>query len=255
MTPTKPISLLIIALLVFVSLGKNCKGEYETEARNNLDGMGIAKSYTDPRSFKYVTAKGARVESVDPVPPEALEAIDRGLQRRIDRFRIMFPLWNRATSVAGTRVFLIHPNRLVAPFGDPTIYPPCSLESIPGAPCLYANGIKTAGTVLGLDPYWDAIDLDPPLVLPSQAPTWEWLDYLAAAAHNEDEHRAGYLNKEIAPTGPFYHFQGANDTHPWQWGDPVPYLAKPDAPFHCLPDPLEVEKFKQSLKEKGVEMK
>jgi hypothetical protein len=257
MNPTKPIGFFTIALLLFVSLGKDCKGEYETEARNNLDGMGIAKAYTDPRSFKYVTAKGAKVESVVAVPPAALEAIDRGLQRRIDRFRIMFPAWTAATNVAGTRVFLIHPNRLMAPPGDTTIYPICKLESIPGAPCFYTNGIKTAGTVLGMDDYLDAIDLDPPLVLPHQAPTWEWLDYLAAATHNEDEHRSGWLNRRNDPTGVFYNFIGVNDVHPWQWGEPVPYLTKEpqqDFPSHCLPTPKDVEKFMQELKRAGYDV-
>jgi hypothetical protein len=224
------------------------KTEWEKEVENNLDGMGIQKQYFEPRPFKYVTTLGAIIESVAEVPPQALEAIDRGFQRQIDRFEIMFsragfPSWN--DSVRGTKVFLISPNRLMGVGGDTTVFPVCSLESIPGAPCFYANGIKTAGTVLGMDDYWDAIDLDPIIVLPHQGPTWEWLDYLAAAAHNEREHYAGWKGRRKEPTGFFYNFIGANDQHPQQWdiNNPVPYLTDgfasaidaSDLPHNCFP--------------------
>lgn len=265
MSPTKPMGplrLLVIALLVFISLGKGCGGWHD-ELRHNLNGMGIGNHDSLPRPYRYRTPKGAIVESVDPVPQSALDALDRGFQRRIDRFRDprMWPLFTAATQVAGTRVIFVRPNRLMPPIGDtrpPT--PPCVLESIPGAPCLYTNGIKTAGTVAGLHDLWNHISLDPPLILPSQHPTWEWLDYLAAAAHNEDEHRSTFLNRKNPPTGMFYNFLGANDIHPFIYdvNNPVPYLVEDELdrlikaiPSHCVPSEDDMKKVKQFLNEGG----
>lgn len=248
----------VILFIALLTLAPKCgKGEWNDEVRNNLNRIGIANTDSQPRSFRQTTRQGAIIDSVVTVPQHGLDALDRGLQRRIDRFAIMFPGWPAARSVAGTRVLFIHPNRTYGPDGTPSAR--CSLESIPGAPCLFVGGIKTAGTVLGTHDLWDAIDLDPPLVLPHQAEgNWQWLEYLAAAAHNEDEHRAGWLNLRNNPTGVFYQFLGANDVHPWQWGTPVPYLHNdeidrliPKIPHACVPVPTEKE-LKKIADELGI---
>lgn len=226
----------IAAVLLAALLFTCCKegdipftmSQWDKEVRSNFNGLGIDQQYFGLRDYKYTTPKGAIVESVVPVPQPALEALDRGFQRQIDRFDQMFaafPRWPH--EVRGTKVFFIHPNRLTAPPGDTTVYPPCSLESIPGAPCLYANGIKTAGTVLGTDDLWNELSRDPVIILPHQADSnWQFLEYLAAAAHNEREHYDGWKYRTKEPTGFFYHFLGANDAHPQQWDtqNPVPYL-------------------------------
>lgn len=256
------VKLLIIGILIITTTAAlpKCNGSRESEIRDNLTLLGFQKANYQPRNFKYTTPKGAKIESVDPVSPKALEYLDRGLQRRVDRFRIMFPAWAFALSVAGTEVLFLHPNSTFTPEGDPS--PPCSLESIPGAPCLFVKGIKTAGTVVGTNQHWDVIDRNPILVLPSQAAgDWQWLEYLAAAAHNEDEHRAGFLNVHIEPTGLFYHFLGADDTHPWQWGEPVPYLHRdaiddliPQIPHACLPQASDKE-IKKAVKDQlGIDI-
>jgi hypothetical protein len=235
-----------VAALAFLMLGaKGCHNSYDDELRHELNGIGIGNQYSLPRPYSYTTAKGAIVKSVSPVPQSALDAIDRGLQRRIDRFHIIFPLWTAATGIRGTTIYFVHPNYIYDADGNAT--GPCELESIPGAPCVYVGGIKSAGTVAGTSDWWEHIDVNPPLIIPEQSKgDWRWLDYLAEAIHNEDEHRAGWLNRQNEPTGVFYHFLGANDQHPWQWGTEVPLTQEKRVITseigRCIPDDKEARR-------------
>lgn len=258
---SKFILLLVVAI---AAAGFKCSGGIQKQSWNDelsktLGGatMGIPKTNFEPRPYKYTSAQGAIVESVAPVPQIALDSLDRAFQRRIGRFGIMFPNWTDARVVRGTRVIFVEPNRTYSPEGTPSA--PCRLESIPGAPCIFVHGIKSAGTVAGTNVRWDLLDLDPPLILPHQADgNWQWLDYLEAAAHNEDEHRAGWLNLRNDPTGVFYRFLGVNDNHPWQWGDNVPLHREsngvPDEANHCFPI-VTPEELKKIAAELGVSVK
>jgi hypothetical protein len=230
---------------------RNCDS-YDREVEKNLASfaVGIPKTSYQNRKYKYTTPAGNRIESVVPVPATAMTAVDYGVQRRIERFQIIFPNWQ---PVPKARILFIHPNSAQTQQPDGTWLPtgPCKLESIPGAPCLYVFGIKTAGTVLGTHSLWDKIDLDPPIVLPHQGEgNWQWLEYLSAATHNEDEHRAGYLNITRQPTDIFNYFLGERDVHPWCWGEPCPPYQEgfakggfvmPDEVKHCLPNPTKKE--------------
>ncbi len=261
--------LLLIPVLTLAVLGLKCGpgGSWSREAEKNMSGIGIGKHYSDPRPHRLTTSQGAIIESVVPVPQAALDALDRGFQRQIDRFGVMFPFWTAARSIAGTTVIFVHPNSVLQPNGQMT--GPCKLESIPGAPCLYVGGQKSAGTVLGTHRSWEHINLRPPLVLPHQGEgNWQWLEYLEAAAHNEREHHGGWLNVNNEPKNVFYHFLGARDIHPWQWGEtPVPYgsdvieatgelkfrpaFVMPDEANHCMPNPTK-EQLKKLSEELGI---
>lgn len=212
---------LTIVIIFFTSCGlakEITRSEWDQEVIHHFNGLGIANEYTGFRHTQR-TPQGARVKSVVQVPADFLTAVDEGLQRQIDRFATMFPNWTTVRPISDHTILVIHPNPTYSSEGVAS--PPCVTEvNEPGAPCIYVRGIRAAATILGYDDNWTEIDQTPPIVLPHQETQgWRYRDYWVNSIHNEAEHRAGWLNRWNEPTGLFYHFQGANDVHPWQWGE------------------------------------
>jgi hypothetical protein len=176
-----------------------------------LSNKGIPKSESE---FTAVTKSpgGVCVRSTTDVPPEALAAIDRGIQTQIEKAGAANPSWTRKTSLSQYRVLFVDPSTFHDP--HPRSGEKCvNLESTPGAPCLLVDGgNQSAGTIAGgsqVSPI-DRIYL----VLPHQtAQGWKFLDYLQESARNESEHDRECSEEGLqGPT--CLKFQGANDVHP-----------------------------------------
>lgn len=209
--------------------------EWDREARNALNFLGIPDTHS---KFKhdYVTPGGVKVRSTVPVPNEYLGHIDTGIRRQIDRLSPHAPAWTAGTNLNEYAVLIVDPNYLFD-WNTHQQTPPCvTVENDPGASCLFIGGTKSAGTIVGHDDYFDELDLKPAIVVAHQvANNWTKSEFFTSAIHNESEHLRGWLTRRQEPIGLFYHFQGANDVHPWVfWEEPAALMSKPKKVESCI---------------------
>jgi hypothetical protein len=237
--------LLGIAVILVAIFLASCKegdipftmSSWEREARNALNHAGIGDEYTN---FKhdYTTPKGMKVKSVVPVPSDFLVAADEGATLQVERFRAMFPEW-QPKPLPETTILIVHPNRIT--IQDGSVTPPCFNEfTEPGSPCIYAQGQRASGMMIGHDDRWEDIDVMTPIVMPHQVEQgWRFRQYWVNTVHNEREHVDGWKNRMVNPTGVFYHFvntyENPNaDFHPWQWGEQKGFVSRPSERWYCL---------------------
>lgn len=187
---------------------------WEHQMKDALNGtVGIPDTYTNLKET-YTTPRGAKVRSTVPVPPDALNAIDEGLNQQILRLSGMFPAWSVGKNISDYTVVFVDSN----PGGEQAS---CVNEvTEPGSPCLYIGGQKSAGTALGTDERWRDLDTVLPIIVPHQQnQQWRFRQYLVNSIHNESEHVRAWWNRNNEPTGVFYHFIGEYDQHPFVWGN------------------------------------
>lgn len=195
------------------------QSKWDSEANDALNRIiGIGNENTNFQHF-YTTPGGIKVKSVVPVPDNFLTAADEGTQEQIDRLSRLAPEWVNGKRLTDYTILIVVPNSTYTPEGVPS--PPCQNRfTEPGSPCIYVQGTQAAGTIIGYDDRYQELDIRPAIVVPHQvAQDWRFRDYFKASVHNEGEHVRSWLNKTNNPTGMFYHFQGANDSHPFQFGD------------------------------------
>jgi hypothetical protein len=142
--------------------------------------------------YSYGTLAGVRVTSPVEVPPEALEAIDEGIQAQIAR---MPAGWANARQPRDYSV------KFVAP----------EAQNQDGSPALIVAGVQTAGTVAGTLCGLRSDDESgtPYIKLPYQD-GWQYLEYLKNSAWNEGEH----FSESANDCNEFMKWTGANDVHP-----------------------------------------
>lgn len=163
------------------------------------------------------TPKGARYYSVLPVPPEFLNAIDEGLQSQINRYNAVFPNWANYDQVADYDILIIT--------GDAQ-----NVETAPGSPAMYVQGIQTAGTNIGNSgvprvkkPYIvlpqqefvlitvPATSTEPAKFVRKDMPhPWGYLEYWTASVQWESEH----VRESVNDRGYFEKFAISGDSHP-----------------------------------------
>lgn len=194
------LGLAVIGLLLTMT---NCGGSDEGGPLSrggisrDLSNLGIAGEYQNFRK-DFRTPGGARVKSTtDNVPPDVLALIDEGLQNQITRHSARYPHWPFYKTISDYDVLLIEPM--------------ChNVESTPGAPCIFAMGIQTAGTTIGTWPY-SAVD-KPYIVVPHQAGEgWQYRDYFMRSVWHESEHVREFKNSY---DDVFQRYLGPNDVHP-----------------------------------------
>jgi hypothetical protein len=231
----------IVIILVAVFLASCKEGdipftmdEYDKEFRDQANDWGIPDEDTNFK-YEYTTPGGIKINSVVPVPAAFLGYADEAAQRQVARFAEMFPAWSNARDIRGRRIFIVVPGRLRQV--DGTAGPHCVTEQDdPGAPCLFISGYKAAAATFGCNDLWQKMDQNPPIVLPHQQfQNWQYVQWFKNSVEYEFEHHSGWMNRQNAPTGVFYHFLGANDVHPWMWGDSgAESLAGKQARWHCI---------------------
>lgn len=161
--------------------------------------LGIDKKY---RQFKHdlVTPGGVKVKSTVPVPAVQQALIDEGFQATIDRYDDAFVDWIEGMNLSDYEVYLIDP------MGTNQV-------TEPGSPCIYVNGIQTAGTCLGVHPRTQLENVI--VVAPHQADSgWAYPDYFKNTIAYEGEHAVERKNIANAPLGVFQAFVGSTDSHP-----------------------------------------
>jgi hypothetical protein len=167
-----------------------------------------------------MTEGGVTVRSNVVVPPEALAAIDRGIQHQITNSSHYNPGWTIARTLPEYQVFLIppHTHNVVTEPGSPALL--VKYLTMAGT----VGEVQTAGTCIGVDgamfvpgkgPVSDP--RHPSMVLPHQAgESWQYLSYLEESARNESEHLAEFFNDRTM----FKSFAIVGDVHPhfedWQ---------------------------------------
>jgi hypothetical protein len=158
--------------------------------QNVLQGLPVAL----PDRFPYIIERFGvpLIESVVPVPEEAVQAITEGIRTQIEKIDAARPWWENKKSPEDYNVALIEP----------------TATNRDGSPALMIRGIQSAGTCIGV-----ANDGHVPtvIILPHQAATdWGHLEYLKASARHESEHDREFSNDPAE----FWAFLGANDVHP-----------------------------------------
>lgn len=143
----------------------------------------------------YTTIHGVRVTSPVVVPPEALQAVDEGIQNTIERMPVN---WTGGRNLAEYRV------EFVAPAGIGS----------QGNPYVLRGGIPTWGYVSGIstDPKQDHMVI----VMPYQQ-DWAHPEWVSGTAWSESEHIVERLASiQLNDREIFWKWQraGADDSHP-----------------------------------------
>lgn len=172
--------------------------DYEQVFREDLDRVGLP-AHIAKWKYEYTRPGGGKVRSTVYVPVVALQDVTDGINEQIIRYNAVYPEWVNYTDAADYDVLFVDPNA----------------ETIDGKPALLVSGglgrgrIKTAGTVIGVQPY--SILPRPYIVLPHQEKSgWVYRDYLKHAAWFESEHVREWMNDRTV----FYSFATVGDVHP-----------------------------------------
>lgn len=234
----------LIALILFIVFFTNCgstpqggllESEWDKEFRHAADGVGIPKRDINLQ-FQYTTPKGANVRSTVALPADSLNAADEGISNMMAAHQAepQLSAWTRGRSHSEYTITVIEPS--INPHDNVS----CAVESpdYKGAPCLYVQGFKTAGTVLGVGTeLWDEIDKRPALVVPHQQnQNWQFRTWFRNSIHAEAEHYNEWLNLRNPPEGMFFRFVGGNDSHPHFGSFPadVAQLVNTKTKFQCV---------------------
>lgn len=187
-----------ILLLLVLALFKGC-GE-DKNINQGLDAIGIPSSHAEFK-HEYTTPFGVKVRSTVKVPPQALDAIDRGILEQLDRINRAKPEWTNRQS----------PSQYAVLFVDPMA---TNVETEPGSPAILIKGVQSAGTVIGWN--GDAGMKRSYIVAPHQDATqWRYLDYLKRTIWYESEHdRECNEPNERQPSDECRYYQTVNDVHP-----------------------------------------
>jgi hypothetical protein len=177
------------------------------------------------------TPLGITVRSTSVVPPEALDAIDRGFQHTITNSRHYNPSWTNGGTPQEAQIFLIP--RMTT-----------NVETEPGSPALIlkylnVNGVdieeaQTAGTNIGVDGsiLYGVTDIRYPSVVVCEQSdcNWQYLNYLEESVRNEFEHNQEWLNSKSM----FFTFATVGDVHPHfpDWSDSL--VAETKTACNCV---------------------
>lgn len=215
------IALLIIAIVVILSAlaFTSCKegdipftmSEWDREARAALNNAGIPDTHTNFK-YDYTTPGGIKIRSTQPVPQNWLQMADQGLQSEIDRVIPHAPGYAAGRNLSEYTLLFVDPNYLFD-YNTHETTPPCVTEvDYPGSSCLFINGIKSVGTIIGHDENWEELDKRPAIILAHQAANnWTRSDFFTVSIQNEGSHLLLWLNRRNEPTGMFYRFMNTPD--------------------------------------------
>lgn len=183
------IGAVLVALAVIFILRWMQRPSWITRIYYELDALRIPRPNI---KYSYTTPKGARVESVVPVPSRQLELIDEGITNQIVRYRNAFPNWTKGRNVNEYNVLIVNPMAT-------------NMVNEPGSPALMVSGVQSAGTMIGITrkEQW--------IVVPHQSDSnWQFEDYFVKTVWHESEHYVEAINDMTV----FYQFVGAGDVHP-----------------------------------------
>jgi hypothetical protein len=179
----------------------------------------------------HQTPKGVTVRSYQPVPAEALDAVDRGILHQILNASYANPTWTNFARYRDYEVFLIDPQGYTE-IDDPGA-PALFVRALQPASTTQTYTIKSAGTCIGVggsilgqfdDTRYPAIvvchQATPDPAHPEQLP-WSHLAFLEEAVRNESEHIREWTNDHAV----FTQFAIAGDVHPhWPIDPPADWV-------------------------------
>lgn len=187
-------ALIVAGVAVWLYL-RSTKAKGEAGMYSALDHLGIPRHKA---LFKhaYTTPGGCPVRSTVPVPAEALELIDRGLQRQIERWDAAHPEYAKGKNISEYSVLFI----------DPMAW---NEFTPPGSPAILVQGQQSAGTCIGeVRSGWPLKHIVAPH---QQDSNWSFKDYLVATIHHESEHIRPSINGDMET---FNKYLGGGDVHP-----------------------------------------
>lgn len=191
---------LAIAGLVYWRLGTRKEKRIEKKKGN----LPIDYPYTQADfKYSYVRANCPHIQSVAPVPEEAIAAIIEGLNMTQRAVRRKFPSWMNGFKLESVNIAIINPQGSHPEFGFPELL--INVKDLAGK---VIQQVATAGTVLGLPGH----NVSPMvIVIPHQAATdWRFLEYLRNTARNEYEHFLEFANDLYEAQK----YTGTYDIHP-----------------------------------------
>ena len=184
-----------IGALVVIGAVAKLRNRDRELIRGALSRIGIDPKQYANFKYNYTTPQGAQVQSTVPVPADFLTIYDASIQRVVRNHTRVRPEWKQFLTVPDYPLLLVDPMTT-------------NVETDPGSPALFVEGIQTAGTVIGTSPKSNLSR--PYLVLPHQAnQSWNHREYFRQSAYNEGEHRI-----ELNDYGVFLYYAHAGDLHP-----------------------------------------
>ena len=220
----------LIILIIVIVFFTSCKegdipftmSEWDREVRGALNNAGIPDTHSN---FKhdYTTPGGIKIRSVVPVPQGWLAKADEGIRQQIDWFAPHAPAWTAGVNLSEYTLLFVEPNYLFD-WNTHQQTPPCVTEvDWAGSSCLYINGVKSVGTMIGHDDHWNKLDLQPAIILPHQAANdWTKTEFFIVSVRHESEHVRLWMNRQNEPKNLFYNFINRAgcpncDVHPIKW--------------------------------------